>query len=138
MNKSLILRFIFVPFALHLRFTYLGFALDTRSIIPSFALDQSPRRDSLSGHESGDTLSFKLHPSQFELLHMAKKKPASKATTKSVETITHAEDKRKNIPTIEYRSMVREDQQTPISVRYPRNTDLDPQLMWRGKDEQDW
>ena len=23
-------------------------------------------------------------------------------------------------------------------LRYPRNTDLDPQLVWRGKDEQDW
>ena len=69
---------------------------------------------------------------------MAKKKPSSKETTKSVETITHTEDKRKNIPTIEYRSMVREDQQSPIPVRYPRNPDLDPQLVWRGKDEQDW
>jgi len=69
---------------------------------------------------------------------MAKKKAAKKDASKSVETITHAEDKRKNIPTIEYRSMVREDQQSPIPVRYPRNTDLDPQLMWRGKDEQDW
>ena len=69
---------------------------------------------------------------------MAKKKTSSKETTKSVETITHTEDKRKNIPTIEYRSMVREDQQSPIPVRYPRNPDLDPQLVWRGKDEQDW
>ena len=24
------------------------------------------------------------------------------------------------------------------TLRYPRNTDLDPQLVWRGKDEQDW
>ncbi len=69
---------------------------------------------------------------------MAKKKPATKETLKSVETITHAGDKRKNIPTIEYRSMVREDQQSPVPVRYPRNPDLDPQLVWRGKDEQDW
>jgi adenine-specific DNA-methyltransferase len=28
--------------------------------------------------------------------------------------------------------------QQPIPVRYPRNTDLDPQLVWRGKDAQDW
>lgn len=34
--------------------------------------------------------------------------------------------------------MVREDQQSPVPVRYPRNPDLDPQLVWRGKDEQDW
>ena len=69
---------------------------------------------------------------------MAKKKPSSKETTKSVETITHTDEKRKNIPTIEYRSMVREEQQSPIPVRYHRNTDLDRQLVWRGKDEQDW
>jgi adenine-specific DNA-methyltransferase len=69
---------------------------------------------------------------------MAKKKAAIKETPKSVETITHTEEKRRNIPTIEYRSMVRDDQQSPIPVRYPRNTDLDPQLVWRGKDEQDW
>jgi adenine-specific DNA-methyltransferase len=69
---------------------------------------------------------------------MAKKKPSSTEAAKSVETITHTEDKRKNIPTIEYRSMVRDDQQTTVPVRYPRNPDLDPQLVWRGKDEQDW
>ena len=34
--------------------------------------------------------------------------------------------------------MVSDDQQSPVPVRYPRNTDLDPQLVWRGKDEQDW
>ena len=28
---------------------------------------------------------------------------------------------------------------SPCSVRYERrNSDLDPQLVWRGKDEQDW
>ncbi|MFM2218117.1 MAG: hypothetical protein RL240_2435 [Planctomycetota bacterium] len=69
---------------------------------------------------------------------MAKKKPSSTEAAKSVETITHTDDKRKNIPTIEYRSMVRDDQQTTVPVRYPRNPDLDPQLVWRGKDEQDW
>jgi adenine-specific DNA-methyltransferase len=69
---------------------------------------------------------------------MAKKKPASKETLKSVETITHGTDKRKNIPTVEYQSVVKEDQKQPIPIRYPRNKDLDPQLMWRGKDEQDW
>lgn len=69
---------------------------------------------------------------------MAKKKSSNSETLKSVETITHTDEKRRNIPTIEYRSMVREEQQSPIPVRYPRNTDLDPQLVWRGKDEQDW
>ncbi len=68
---------------------------------------------------------------------MAKKKPSSVA--KTVETIVHDDDKRKNIPTAEYQSVVTPEQQTPIRVAYERrNRDLDPQLVWRGKDEQDW
>ena len=63
---------------------------------------------------------------------------AKKATKKTVETLKHDEDKRKNIPTAEYQSVVEPDQQQPVEMRYPRNTDLDPQLVWRGKDEQDW
>lgn len=67
---------------------------------------------------------------------MAKK--ATKSTEeKSVETIKHS-DKRKNIPTAEYQSVVKHEQQRPVPVRYPRNVDLDPQLVWRGKDEQNW
>ncbi len=60
------------------------------------------------------------------------------STRKTVETITHAEAKRKNIPSAEHQSVLRPDDATPRPVRYPRNTDLDPQLVWRGKDEQDW
>ncbi len=51
--------------------------------------------------------------------------------------LRHEEDKRANIPTAEYESLVRKEEQ-PRELRYPRNTDLDPQLVWRGKDEQDW
>jgi len=61
-----------------------------------------------------------------------------KANTKTVETLTHDEAKRKNIPTAEFQSVLQEEQQNPKQIRYPRNTDLDPQLVWRGKDEQDW
>jgi adenine-specific DNA-methyltransferase len=57
---------------------------------------------------------------------------------KSVETLTHDEAKRRNIPTAEYQSVLEIEQQGPKKVRYQRNTDLDPQLVWRGKDEQDW
>ena len=60
------------------------------------------------------------------------------STRKTVETITHVEAKRKNIPSAEHQSVLRPDDATPRPVRYPRNTDLDPQLVWRGKDEQDW
>jgi hypothetical protein len=34
--------------------------------------------------------------------------------------------------------VLEKEQQAPKKVRYPRNTDLDPQLVWRGKDERDW
>lgn len=64
---------------------------------------------------------------------------ANKQTTsKTVETLLHDEDKRKNIPTAEYQPVMEREQQEAKKVRYPRNTDLDPQLVWRGKDEQDW
>jgi len=57
---------------------------------------------------------------------------------KSVEAIKHDEAKRRNIPTAEHQSVMDKAQQAPKPVRYPRNTDLDPQLVWRGKDDQDW
>lgn len=63
---------------------------------------------------------------------------AKKSTPKIVETLRHADDKRKNIPTAEYQSMVQGADGDVKQIRYPRNTDLDPQLVWRGKDEQDW
>jgi adenine-specific DNA-methyltransferase len=65
---------------------------------------------------------------------MAKKPP----TPKSVETLKHDEAKRKNIPSVEQQSFVQKEQDSSKTIRYPRNTDLDPQLVWRGKDEQDW
>ena len=56
-----------------------------------------------------------------------------------VETLTHKEAKRINIPTAEFQSVMAEDEKSPIRVAYERrNRDLDPQLVWRGKDEQDW
>ena len=62
-----------------------------------------------------------------------KKKPLD------VETLVHDEAKRTNIPTAEYQSVMKEEEQNPIRVAYERrNRDLDPQLVWRGKDEQDW
>ena len=60
------------------------------------------------------------------------------AAGKSVETLRHEQDTRTNIPTAEYQSMVEEDTESPLRVAYQRrNRDLDPQLVWRGKDEQD-
>jgi adenine-specific DNA-methyltransferase len=63
------------------------------------------------------------------------KKPAA---AKSVEALTHDEAKRRNIPTAEFQSVLEKQQQEPKKIRYPRNTDLDPQLVWHGKDDKDW
>ena len=58
---------------------------------------------------------------------------------KQVETLTHVEESRRNIPTSELESLVSEQDKTPRRLNYERrNRDLDPQLVWRGKDEQDW
>ncbi|MBU2572316.1 MAG: site-specific DNA-methyltransferase [Gammaproteobacteria bacterium] len=64
----------------------------------------------------------------------------AKDTSKlSVETLTHDDATRLNIPTAEYQSVMAKDEQSPIRLAYERrNCDLDPQLVWRGKDEQDW
>lgn len=57
----------------------------------------------------------------------------------TIETLKHEDATRKNIPTAEYQSIMQKEEQTPIKVAYERrNRDLDPQLVWRGKDEQDW
>ena len=64
---------------------------------------------------------------------------AKRKKPKSVGTITHDEASRTNIPTAEYQSVMEKAEQSPIQVAYQRrNRDLDPQLVWRGKDEQDW
>ena len=66
------------------------------------------------------------------------KKSQLKSSTKTIEALTHNEAKRKNIPTAEYQSVLQKEEEKPKAIKYPRNTDLDPQLVWRGKDEQDW
>ena len=68
-----------------------------------------------------------------------------------VDTLKHDGVTRKNNPTAEYQSVMAKDEQSPRPVAYERagseglqdektarNRDLDPQLVWRGKDEQDW
>ena len=57
---------------------------------------------------------------------------------KSVKTLVHDDATRRNIPTAEYHPVMAEEDKAPIRVAYERrNRDLDPQLVWRGKDEQD-
>ena len=56
-----------------------------------------------------------------------------------VETLTHREARRLNIPTAEFESVMRDEDKSPVRLAYERrNRDFDPQLVWRGKDEQDW
>src|SRR5262245_66062700 len=60
-------------------------------------------------------------------------------TPKNVAILRHEDDKRKNIPTAEYESLLQKTEKRPVRVAYERrNRDLDPQLVWRGKDDQDW
>jgi len=73
---------------------------------------------------------------------MAKRKPSARSKADkqplAIESFTHDSDKRPNIPTAELQAVVQPDHLRPIPIRYPRNTDLDPQFVWRGKDNQDW
>jgi adenine-specific DNA-methyltransferase len=57
----------------------------------------------------------------------------------TVDTLTHDEATRRNAPTAELEAFVPADVKAPIRVAYERrNPDLDPQLVWRGKDVADW
>jgi adenine-specific DNA-methyltransferase len=65
--------------------------------------------------------------------------PKPPVTPKSVESLTHDDASRKNIPTAEFESVLQKTEKSPVRVAYERrNRDLDPQLVWRGKDDQDW
>src|SRR6058998_2368892 len=64
---------------------------------------------------------------------------AKTKTLKKVEALKHDEASRKNMPTAEYQSLIEKEDLSPVQIAYQRrNRDLDPQLVWRGKDEQDW
>jgi adenine-specific DNA-methyltransferase len=58
---------------------------------------------------------------------------------KTIDSLTHQSASRKNVPTAELESFVDEEMKRPIVQAYERrNADLDPQLVWRGKDVIDW
>ena len=62
-------------------------------------------------------------------------KPPKSESKKSIETFTHDEAKRTNIPTAEHQSVMKLEDKTPIQVAYDRRSqNKDPQLVWRGKD----
>ena len=63
--------------------------------------------------------------------------PAKKSTSPTPITATRHADKRANIPTEELRDFVADEEKAPKTILYPRDPSLDPQLVWKGKDEQD-
>ena len=65
-----------------------------------------------------------------------KKKPPIPKLSKPVDSVNH-KDKRANIPTEELRDFIADEEKAPKTVLYPRDPSLDPQLVWKGKDEQD-
>src|SRR6266540_330456 len=69
---------------------------------------------------------------------MPPKKFNKKSGKKTIAVLRHR-DKRRNLPTAEFQEVMQEEEKTPIQLAYERrNRDLDPQFVWRGKDEQDW
>ena len=68
---------------------------------------------------------------------MSRKKPTPKKTAPTKIEVVRHKDKRKNIPTEELRDFVADEENNPQKILYPRNPDLDPQLVWKGKDAQD-
>jgi adenine-specific DNA-methyltransferase len=61
-----------------------------------------------------------------------------RASEKEIASFLH-EERRAYLPTAEMQPVMDAEDQSPIQVAYVRrNRDLDPQLVWRGKDEQDW
>ena len=60
----------------------------------------------------------------------------SKIAGREVASIKHKE-KRANIPTEELRDFVADDEKNPKTILYPRDETLDPQLVWKTKDQQD-
>lgn len=66
----------------------------------------------------------------------APRRSPAKRESVAVDSIRH-NDKRKNIPTEELRDFVSDEELAPQTMLYPRDPSLDPQLVWRGKDEQD-
>ena len=61
---------------------------------------------------------------------------AKKENSTEVSAFKH-KDKRVNIPPQELSGFMADDERAPKTTLYPRDPSLDPQLVWKGKDEQD-
>ena len=79
------------------------------------------------------------------------KRKKAKKPLKTVESLSHAKAKRKNIPTVQHQPFMSEEQLKPKQFHSPRpgaadfaamrssaakrDEDLDPQLIWQGKEK---
>jgi len=54
-----------------------------------------------------------------------------------VDATVHRKAQRTNIPTAELEAFAEEHEKEPKTLLYPRDPSLDPQLVWKGKDDQD-
>ena len=68
---------------------------------------------------------------------MASRIPKPAGTNTPIEATRHTGDRRVNIPTAQLESFAEDAEKRPTKLRYPRDPSLDPQLVWKGKDEQD-
>jgi adenine-specific DNA-methyltransferase len=64
-------------------------------------------------------------------------KPKKKSLGSTPVEATKHRDRRANIPTAELRDFAEPLEAAPGKLLYPRDPSLDPQLVWKGKDEQD-
>ena len=62
--------------------------------------------------------------------------PPRKPRTKSTADIRHTGDSRVNLPSAEHATIMSDDDRRAKPFYYDRNRDLDPQLVWRGKDRE--
>jgi adenine-specific DNA-methyltransferase len=51
------------------------------------------------------------------------------APAKTITALTHDDATRKNIPSAELAAVMRDEEKAVKTLRYPRNPDLDPQLV---------
>lgn len=72
------------------------------------------------------------------MARVARRRADGNGGAAAIEDLQHPADvTRLNIPTAEMQSYVAADETAPKPMLYPRNPDLDPQLVWRGKDDLD-
>ena len=66
---------------------------------------------------------------------MSRQRRDGKQSPRTIENTIHA-DKRKNNPSEELSGFTQDEEKSPGTFSYRRDTSLDPQLVWKGKDEQ--